>query len=255
MAMSADWLVPDWPAPARVIALSTLRTGGVSAAPYSSFNLGHHVGDAAAAVAANRRELLAAMPGLSALSWLEQVHGTRVVAANGDGESVEADGQYSRTPGIGCTVLTADCLPCLFVDLDASVVAAAHAGWRGLAGGILQCTVDEMKVPADRVMAWLGPAIGPRRFEVGHDVVEAFCGATHFAPVADACRDCFQPAAAPGKFLGDLYALARLALKRAGISHIYGGGLCTVADESRFFSYRRDGVTGRMASVIAITEV
>jgi len=237
----ADLLLPDWPAPANVRAMQTLRTGGGSSAPWHSFNLGDHVGDVPANVAANRAALRRHVP--SEPVWLQQVHG--VVVANADSRPVrpEADAVFARQAGSVCVVMTADCLPVLFCDRAGTVVAAAHAGWRGLQAGVLEATVAAMKVAPDEILTWLGPAIGPACFEVGDEVRAAFVDGN--ASAAEA----FQ-AHAPGKWLADIYLLARQRLQALGVVSISGGGLCTVSDEARFFSYRRDGVTGRMASLV-----
>lgn len=240
--MSAAWIRPDWPAPARVRALSTTRAGGVSAAPYDSLNLGVHVGDLPADVAANRAFLRAELPGEPC--WMNQVHGTRVIdAAQPDGVP-DADAVVSRSAGAVCVVMTADCLPVLLCDRAGLVVGAAHAGWRGLQGGVVEATVAAMQVPPSDIIAWLGPAIGPTAFEVGDEVRAAFVADAAAASAA------FQPSAAPGKWLADIYLLARQRLQALGVNSISGGDLCTVTDRERFFSYRRDGVTGRMASLI-----
>nr|WP_206683076.1 peptidoglycan editing factor PgeF [Pseudomonas baltica] len=233
-------LFPDWPAPASVRACVTTREGGVSPAPYASLNLGAHVGDDPQCVVQNRLRLTAHFGILPA--WLNQVHGIRVVEAD-PSRVLEADASWTATPGIACTAMTADCLPALFCNRAGTRVAAAHAGWRGLAAGVLEATVDGFQEPPGQLMAWLGPAIGPRRFEVGAEVREAFM-ATH--PQA---ADAFVPGASPGKFLADIYALARIRLAAAGVTAVYGGGMCTVEDE-RFFSYRRASVTGRFASLV-----
>lgn len=246
MPTSEHLILPDWPAPAMVRARLTTRVGGVSRAPYDGFNLGDHVGDDPAAVAANRQRLLGQLAGAGRPVWLEQVHGTRVVdaAACADGAPRErADASFSREVGVCCAVLTADCLPVLFCDDRGSVVAAAHAGWRGLLAGVLEQTMAVMAVPPASLLAYLGPAIGPQAFVVGDEVRSAFVA--HAAAASSA----FAPLPA-GKWLADLYALARLRLAAAGVSRIYGGSWCTVSDAERFFSYRRDGRTGRMASLI-----
>ena len=242
---------PDWPAPANILALSTTRTGGVSDAPFASFNLAHHVGDQPAAVAANRHTLGQSLPTGSNVQWLQQVHGTRVLQASRQtcGEYPEADGSMTRESRVACAVLTADCLPVLLCDRAGSVVAAAHAGWRGLAAGVLESCVRAMAVKPGELMAWLGPAIGPAAFEVGPEVRQAFLEAGDAPETAD----CFV-ASAPreGHFLANLYGLARLRLASAGVLDIFGGEYCTYGDSSRFYSYRRDGQTGRMASLILI---
>lgn len=237
----ADFLVPDWPAPPCVKALQTLRTGGVSQGPYASLNLGNHVGDDPARVHQNRQRVRQAF-GAEPL-WLNQVHGTVVVDVCQESNGVTADAAFARSPGTACTVMTADCLPVLFCDQAGTVVAAAHAGWRGLCDGVLEQTVKAMGVPAESVYAWLGPAIGPRAFEVGSEVLAAFVAVNPQAAAA------FKPGGA-GKWLGDLYALATQRLERLGVAGVYGGGLCTYSNPEHYFSYRRDGVTGRMASLI-----
>lgn len=245
--MHPDWLIPAWPAPARVRAFMTTRAGGVSRPPWHSMNPAGHVGDDPAAVAENRRILRADLP--AEPIWLNQVHGT-CVAEGADGEPPCADASLAREPGRVCAVLTADCLPVLFCDRAGTVVAAAHAGWRGLAAGVLEATVAGMAVAPDTILAWLGAAIGPDAFEVGDEVREAFVSRHPLAAVA------FRPAlpgtldGAPRKWLADLYVLARIRLADAGVTAVYGGGLCTHADARRFYSYRRDGRTGRMASLI-----
>lgn len=237
----ADFLIPDWPAPDNVRALQTLRTGGCSPAPWNSFNLGDHVGDEAARVTANRALLRASLP--AEPCWLRQVHGISVVDAASAAVGVEADAACSRVAGAVCVVMTADCLPVLFCNRQGTVVAAAHAGWRGLLAGVLENTLATMQCPAGDVLAWLGPAIGPENFEVGDEVRSAFVK-------VDAGAEAAFQSQGQGKWLADLYALARRRLAAAGVVGVYGGGLCTVADGDRFFSYRRDGVTGRQASLI-----
>jgi YfiH family protein len=235
-------LQPDWPATPGVNSLMTTREGGVSDAPWDSFNLGDHVGDDPGHVAANRarlRQQLPAEPG-----WLKQVHSATVVEAGAG--LAEADAAFTRQAGRVCAVLTADCLPVLFCDRAGSVVAAAHAGWRGLAGGVLEATVKAMQVPPGEVLAWLGAAIGPQAFEVGDEVRQAFVTQHPEAAVAFLPH----PASAPGKWLADIYQLARIRLNHVGVHAIYGGGRCTFNEAESFYSYRRDGVTGRMAALI-----
>ena len=235
-----DWLIPDWPAPAGVKACVTTRTGGVSLAPFDSLNLGDHVEDSPEAVLENRRRLTAAFAIQPA--WLRQVHGVVVVEAD-PGRIAEADGSWTGTPGIACTAMTADCLPALFCNKSGTRVAAAHAGWRGLAAGVLEAAADSLDAAPADVLVWLGPAIGPKVFEVGPEVREAFM--QQHPQTAQA----FVPGHNPGKFLADIYQLARLRLAARGITAVYGGGLCTVTDP-RFFSYRRSPRTGRFASLI-----
>jgi hypothetical protein len=240
--MSDAWIVPDWPAPAGVRALSTTRAGGVSVAPYDSLNLGTHVGDDPANVAANRAQVRRLVP--SEPAWLNQVHGTAVVDAASVAGVPDADASVSRTPGAVCVVMTADCLPVLLCDRAGTVVGAAHAGWRGLHGGVIEATVTAMQVAPADVIAWLGPAIGPTAFEVGDEVRAAFVATDAIADAA------FKPAGQPGKWLADIYLLARQRLAALGVTAVYGGDCCTVSESRRFFSYRRDGVTGRMASLV-----
>lgn len=240
--MSDAWIVPDWPAPARVRALSTTRAGGVSVAPYDSLNLGIHVGDDPASVADNRAQVRRIVP--SEPAWLNQVHGTAVVDAASVAGVPDADASVSRTPGAVCVVMTADCLPVLLCDRAGTVVGAAHAGWRGLHGGVIEATVAAMQVAPGDVIAWLGPAIGPAAFEVGDEVRAAFVA-------VDASADsAFKPAGQPGKWLADIYLLARQRLAALGVTAVYGGDCCTVSESQRFFSYRRDGVTGRMGTLV-----
>lgn len=245
-----NWLQPQWPAPPHVVALCTTRQGGVSLPPFDDFNLAQHVGDEPARVAANRERLQSALPGIGAISWLNQVHGTTVVAADA-AHVPDADAQHTDAQGLACSVLTADCLPVLFCDRAGTQVAAAHAGWRGLCDGVLEATVAAFRAAPGELLAWLGPAIGPERFEVGDEVREAFLTGAN----ADQRRRtelCFRPSGRAGHWVADIYALARLRLGAAGVEHYFGGGLCTVTDSDRFYSYRRDGVTGRMASLIYI---
>ena len=219
----------------------TTRAGGVSAPPWDSLNLGDHVGDDPAAVAANRARLRERLPAEPA--WLRQVHSARVVDLGRD-SGREADAAVAREPGQVCAVLTADCLPVLFCDRAGSVVAAAHAGWRGLAEGVLEATVAAMQVPPAEILAWMGAAIGPEVFEVGEEVRQAFVGRHPEAAAA------FVPQPAPGKWRADIYRLARIRLGHAGVQAVHGGGRCTFSEAETFYSYRREGVTGRMAAVI-----
>lgn len=238
--MSLPLLEPDWPAPANVRAFVSTRQGGVSTGCFASLNLGAHVGDDPAAVAENRRRLAAAA-GFAAPGWLSQVHGTTVVPATAAGGE-SADACWTAAAALPCAVLTADCLPVLFAAVDGSCVAAAHAGWRGLAAGVLEATLAALPVPASRLLAWLGPAIGPDAFQVGDELRAAFVA---HAPED---REAFTPDGP--RWRADLFVLARARLARAGVRSIHGGGLCTVADAARFFSHRRDGLSGRFATVI-----
>lgn len=243
MDLSATLLRPDWPAPARVRAAVTTRAGGISPQPYASLNLGVHVGDELNRVLQNRERLRSALQLASEPVWLKQVHGTVVAQLPAAPDTLEADASCTATAGAVCAILTADCLPVLFCDDAGTVVGAAHAGWRGLLAGVLENTVQAMHRPASQLMAWLGPAIGPQAFEVGSEVREAFVARDPAAAQAFV-------AGAPGKYWADLYLLARQRLQQRGMTRVYGGDLCTVRDAERFYSFRRDGVTGRMASLI-----
>jgi YfiH family protein len=243
-SLPAGWIVPDWPAPSSVKALITTRAGGVSSGPYASFNVGTRTGDDTADVAENRARLRQILP--DAPLWLTQVHGSRVVTAESAAAPCEADACIATETGRVCAILAADCVPVLFTDTTGSVVAAAHAGWRGLAGGIIRNTVSALNAagaPSRELLAYVGPGIGPRAFEVGPDVLAAFTAENPEAAAA------FVPVTA-GKWLADLFTLVRQALLSAGVKNIYGGGLCTYSDPARFYSYRRDRTTGRMAALI-----
>lgn len=241
-----DATIKDWPLPAGVRAASTTRAGGVSTGPWSSLNLGLHVGDNPERVALNRARLRQALALPSEPVWLDQVHGARVVELCGGEQRVEADASFTRQAGVVCVVMTADCLPVLFTDLDGRAVAAAHAGWRGLAAGVLEATVACFDHPA-RVSAWLGPAIEPGAFQVGDEVREAFVAGDPGAVVAFEADD-------EGRWSMDIYRLARRRLQRAGVGRIHGGGRATHGEPEQYFSYRRDGITGRMASLVWINE-
>ncbi|MCB1917294.1 MAG: peptidoglycan editing factor PgeF [Rhodocyclaceae bacterium] len=235
-------LIPDWPAPKTVCAVSTLRHGGVSAGPFASLNLGTHVGDDAQRVCENRRRFAALLP--AAPMWLDQVHGIDVAPHRTSAVAVRADAAFSSAAGAVCAVMTADCLPVLFCDASGSVVAAAHAGWRGLLAGVLENTIRAMQVPPNQLLAWFGPAIGARAFEVGDEVRDAFVARD------DGADACFAQAQSPGKWWADLVGLARLRLTAAGVHRIHGGRWCTFEEPERFFSYRRDGRCGRHATAI-----
>ena len=244
--MTPPWIVPNWPAPTKVRALITTRSGGVSQGIYDSMNLGDHVGDDAASVAQNRALLRAHLP--AEPKWLQQVHGIAVANADTLSDVAQADASIAQRAGTVCTVLTADCLPVLLCDENASAVGAAHAGWRGLAAGVVEATVAAMRIDPAHLMAYLGPAIGPQAFEVGDEVRQTFIAADPAAAQA------FVPSAKDStKWLADIYQLARLRLKKLGVQRVYGGDFCTYSDASRFYSYRRDGATGRMASLIWLT--
>lgn len=237
---------PNWPAPSSVVACVTTRRGGYSAAPYDSLNLGDHVGDDPESVQRNRKRLSKILDLPNEPQWLNQVHGTTVLNAAQIQPGAKADACHSREPGVVCAMMTADCLPVFFSDDEGREVAVAHAGWRGLAAGVLEATVDAMQTPPARIMAWLGPAIGPERFEVGDEVRTAFSKEDPTATQA------FKPSP-NGRWLANIYMLARLRLERAGVKSILGGNLCTFSDDGNFYSYRRDGhQSGRMASLIWI---
>jgi polyphenol oxidase len=252
---TSDLIFPDWPQPVSVKAFFTTRAGGVSVntdlAYFASLNLGRSAGDAPEAIDENRRRVAALLP--RAPKWLNQVHGSRVMIADeviNLIEDVKADAIVTSTSSMPCAIMVADCLPVLFCDDTGQHVAAAHAGWRGLVAGVLENSVAAMQVPPASIMAWLGPAIGPTAFEVGNDVRDAFVSRD------PATAACFVPRGDehPNKFMADIYALARLSLARVGVKRVYGGEFCTVNEPSRFFSYRREGnsgrKTGRMAGVI-----
>jgi polyphenol oxidase len=245
-------ITPDWPAPPGVRAACTLRQGGVSSRPFDTLNLGLHTGDLPGAVEENRRRVRAALQLPSEPCWLDQVHGAEVVSLEGDGSgerargpAPRADASITRAPGCICAIQVADCMPVLFAARDGTAVGAAHAGWRGLAAGVLPATVRALAVAPSELLAWLGPAIGPQHFEVGGEVRTALLGVDGGA----------GPALAPnarGRWQCDLYAVARRQLQALGLHGVYGGGWCTYADRERFFSYRRDGRCGRMAALVWI---
>lgn len=246
----------DWPAPARVKAWVSTRDGGVSSAPYSTLNLGTHVGDEPGAVAENRRRLAAALELPADPNWLTQVHGCRVVDLD-EPWSGPADGAVTGRTGVVCAVLTADCLPVLLADRGGSRIGIAHAGWRGLAAGVLEAVVAAMETPPEELLVWLGPAIGPAAYEVGDDVRTAFADADADADadegVAADATVVFRPNQR-GRWQADLYALARMRLQRLGVTSIHGGGSCTFSEPERFFSHRREAPCGRMASLIWLAD-
>ena len=242
--MEIETLRPQWPAQPRVQALCSTRLGGVSTGSWSSLNLGIRCGDEAGAVSENRRHLVDALQLPAEPCWLQQVHGITVISLPAVGIEPQADASFTTQPGVVCAVLTADCLPVLLCDDSATVVAAAHAGWRGLAAGVLESTVKALPVAASELMAWLGPAIGPEAFEVGDQVRDAFIAADA------AAQGAFVPSHRPGHWYADLFALARQRLRHIGVSRCFGDDLSTHADARRFFSHRRDRVTGRQAAMI-----
>jgi len=241
MLNNESLIIPEWPAPANVKSLQTTRIGGVSQAPYDSLNFGDHVGDDPLKVAANRQLLNSLVP--TEPLWLQQVHGLTVVDAAVASCLPTADAAYTSQKGAVCAVMTADCLPILLCDAAGTEVAAVHAGWKGLLDGVIEASVNTMKSPHGELLAWFGPAIGPSAFEVGDDVRDAYI--QHEAKAAEAFV-----AHGDGKWLGDIYRLAMQRLHRLGVTNIHGGGLCTYTDAARFFSFRRDGATGRMATII-----
>lgn len=260
-----SFILPDWPAPARVRAVTTTRQGGVSRPPFDSFNLGGHVGDAPAAVAANRQQLREALSLADEPYWLNQVHGTTVANLDAEpGGLPEADASTTTTVNTVCAVLTADCLPVLFCDQAGTQVAAAHAGWRGLAAGVLEATVASFNASPEHIIAWLGPAIGPQAFEVGEEVRQAICNPGHsLCPqrghlacnvdaVAAEAFVAVQSEANEKKWLADVYQIARQRLAKAGVTTVCGGGRCTFSEAEHFYSFRRDSQTGRMATLVWI---
>lgn len=244
---SPGFITPDWPAPANVHALSTLRTGGCSSGPYSGFNLAAHTGDDAAAVLSNRALLRQHFSLPAEPIWLQQVHSNRIISADPDNIGGEADGSWTEHTGRVCVVMTADCLPVLICNQQGSKVAAAHAGWRGLHAGVITNAIRRLESDPAELMVWLGPAIGPEAFEVGAEVLRAFADRNHENTSSFRQTD-------DQHWLCDLYQLARIELSSQGVTSVFGGNECTFTDEQRFYSYRRDGDTGRMASLIWLGE-
>ena len=238
-----EWIAADWPAPDGVIAGCSVRQGGVSQGRYASLNLAAHVADDEAAVLENRRRFKAHCGLPAEPRWLSQVHGTKVAVEPDPGSLKSADAAFTSKPDVVCAVLTADCLPVLFTTADGGELAAAHAGWRGLNAGVIEATVSEFSVSPGSLLVWLGPAISQTAFEVGSEVRAAFIANDA------AAADCFVENQR-GRWQADLYALARQRLARAGITQVFGGNFCTYTEPGRFFSYRRDGECGRMASFI-----
>jgi YfiH family protein len=243
MIAAGALIVPEWPAPAAVRSACTTRIGGVSGGRYAGLNLGGG-GDDAAAVSENRRRLFAALDLPAPPQWIRQVHGVAVARMPDAGEGTEADASVTTAHNVVCAVQSADCLPVLFCDRAGTVVAAAHAGWRGLAAGVLEATVAAMPAAPAALLAWMGPAIGPAAFEVGADV------RAQFLAVDPAAAAAFTASARADHFYADLFALARQRLRRAGVDKVFGGGVCTWSDPARFYSFRRDGITGRSAALI-----
>lgn len=247
MSSSSSFIRPNWPAPSKICAYVSTRIGGVSSPPFDSLNLGLHVQDDPVSVNQNRHIFTAKTGMPDSIVWLNQVHGTDVVTLPSASLPESADAAFSETLNQVCAVLTADCLPVFFCNASGTQVAVAHAGWRGLCAGILESTLAKFE-DNSRVMVWLGPAIGASAFEVGGEVRAAFMA------VHPNAQDAFKSVPASDKWLGDLYLLAKQRLCAAGVTQIYGGDYCTFSDETRFYSYRREGKTGRMASVIWIDE-
>ena len=243
------WITPDWPASANIRACITTREGGISLPPYASNNLGDHVGDDPAHVAHNRAQLCGQL-GIAQPQWLAQIHGVKVVTAKGDGLVRTADGCYSNQPGQACVVMTADCLPILLCDRAGTQVAALHCGWRSLAKGICARGLARFSAPPGELLAYLGPAISQRHFEVGVDVLEAFFKGARNHRHQEQIAAAFIAGERPLHFYADIYALARAELQALGVAAVYGGDYCTYGDTARFYSFRRDKTTGRMASLI-----
>lgn len=246
--MLDDWIRPRWPAPPRVRALATTRTGGASRGPYGGLNLAQHVGDDPERVAANRQRVRTLLELPEEPLWLDQVHGCAVACGEEAVAGLEADASVAFGPGRVCAVLTADCLPLLLCDRQGTRVAAVHAGWRGLAAGVMEAALDTIATPGADLLCWLGPAIGPQAYEVGAEVRACFLDQDPQAAEA------FRPLGDGRRWHADLYRLARQRLARRGVEAVYGGDRCTYSDPERFFSFRRDGTTGRMASLIWLAD-
>lgn len=236
----------EWPAPARVKAYYTTRSDGVSKGPYSQFNLATHVDDEPAAVAENRQRLRTQLELPEEPLWLRQTHSTLAIDASDYHDDIEADACYSHAHSQVCVVMTADCLPLLISNQAGTEVAAVHAGWRGLVNGAIENTLNKFQAPMSELLVWLGPAIGPRHFEVGAEVKQAFCDTEPMAEQA------FVVSINAGRFMADIYTLARQRLQRQGVTQIFGGKLCTYSDAEQFYSFRRHAITGRMASLVWI---
>lgn len=248
-ALIDTFIQPDWQVSRRVRAIVTTRRGGISNSPYDSLNLATHVGDAREAVITNRKILREALNLPVEPLWLEQVHGTEVADARCNNEC-SADASYTNEPGHVCAVMTADCLPVFLADLQGNEVAVVHAGWKGLLHGVIEAAIKTFQAPPEKIKAWLGPAIGPENFEVGGEVRQAFLNEAQTSEVVQAA---FRPVEKKeNKFLADIYQLAKFRLNRIGVKSVSGGDFCTVENKEMFYSYRRDGITGRMASLIWI---
>lgn len=245
VVMAESFLEVNWPAPKNIRAITTTRNGGQSLVPYDSLNLGDHVGDNPNYVAANRQILIETALLPAEPLWLKQTHSSDVIHSNQWQQNIEADAIISDSINLVCAVMTADCLPLLITDKSGSQVAAIHAGWRGLQAGIIENTLARFTVPCSEILAWMGPAIGPQAFEVGPEVKAAFLA------IDPAAESAFMPSHSD-RYLADIYRLARQRLSAQGVTAIYGGDYCTYTEKERFFSYRRDGLTGRMATLIWI---
>lgn len=242
----------DWAVSPNIVAFSTTRLDGVSESPFSSFNLATHVGDDPHRVASNRALLKDLLPQQLEWQWLEQVHGHDVAIVNKAGPTLTADAVLTTRPNLVCCVQTADCLPLFVAAVDGTEVAVIHAGWKGLAAGVIENTISRMSTSVSNLAIWLGPAIGPCHFEVGEEVRDLFLAAAKSPLLVSAMEDCFVSSNKQGKFMADMYAIARLKLSALGIDKVSGGDCCTHCDAERFFSYRRDGATGRMLNAIYI---
>lgn len=242
----------DWNVSPSIVAFSTTRLGGVSEPPFASFNLATHVEDDSQRVASNRVLLKEQLPQQLEWQWLDQVHGDDVAVVNKAGPTLTADAMLTRSENLVCCVQTADCLPLFVAAVDGTEVAVIHAGWKGLASGVIENTISRMSTSPSSLAVYLGPAIGPCHFEVGAQVRDCFLAAAGTPSLLLATQACFVSSKNPGKFMADLYAIARLKLSALGIDKISGGDCCTHCDDDKFFSYRRDGVTGRMLNAIYI---
>lgn len=254
MVKSFNTISPDWDVSDRVFACVTRRAGGVSQAPYHSLNFAKHVGDEATLVEENRKLFAAQFEANLKWQWLQQQHGVETIEITTAGEPITADGLLTREAGLVCCVLTADCLPVFFANRDGTEVALVHAGWRGLSAGILENALASLSAPTKELVAWLGPAIGPCHFEVGLDVKELFVSRAQSISEKAALDACFSSTENDAKFMADLYALARLRLRKYGLDDVRGGDRCTFCEDKEFYSFRRDGDTGRMLSMIYIKE-
>lgn len=245
-----DLIYADWPAPDNITALVTCRTNGASQTPYNGFNLAKHVGDNEKAVEQNRQLLIQHCDGLNRVQWLNQIHGTDTFVASIKDVVPDADASFTQETGLACAILTADCLPIVICDRQGTQVAAIHAGWRGLADGIIERTCEYFSIPNNELLVWFGPAISQPNYEVGTDVLQAFLASVD-PKLREEVRVEFSPnTQKPGHYFVDLYQIARIKFRHLGVNALYGGQFCSYADDARFYSYRRDGITGRMATLI-----